>query len=120
MIRLPTAWQVEQFLITVEFCDDKDLDSGNLGQYGGESLVVKILRKAHPHAQAECLLHELWHAGYDLHFGPESTPDEEEVVRFCTRFMLRLIKDNPAEIQRLLAVFDEEPPDPPVLIGVWS
>lgn len=118
MIRLPSIWQVDQFKVCVELCDAKALDNGNLGQYNSEKLLILIYRHAHPQAQAECLLHELWHVGYDLRFGPDSQPDEEDTVRFCTQFMLRLIRDNPEEMAILLDAFDQ--PFPNLVSGVWT
>ena len=89
------------------------MDNGNLGQYESHLLLIKVLRAANPAAQAETVIHELCHAYYDQHFSPESTPDEEEVVRFMSRCMVDLLMNNGPDLMDLMRVIRDLNLQPP-------
>jgi len=118
MHTLPSTFVVGPFTVSLWLCNEKELGNGNMGQFESEHLLIKIYRHGHPQAQAECTLHELWHVMYDQWFAPDSTPDEEEIVRFATSSMISLLRDNPTEITSLLELFDQTFPHLPH--GKWA
>lgn len=106
----PTTIRVGAMDYTVKPWDPRAAhNTGALGMCDRCSNTILLMTGMVPQKEAEVLLHEVVHAAYDgsgLNTNHERS--EEQIVNVLGYMWLQLIRDNPALMEYLQAVFDEE------------